>query len=102
MTEQQPIKIGSIITNGSSALRVDRRVNNNPRWRTPGWEGVVIAMEEFASRGVRDFVPDYLASSWRHVPFEWASVVGSHDLEVRYVWSHGYRYLQREVRRCQP
>lgn len=95
------IQVGSTIMNGSSALRVDRRVDRNPTWGTAGWEGVVIALEEFASRGVRDFVPDYLAASWRHVPFEWAPVTGG-GLEERYVWSRGYRYLQREVRRIEP
>lgn len=95
------IQVGSTIMNGSSALRVDKRVARDPKWKAPGWEGVVIALEEFASRGVRDFVPDYLAASWRHVPFEWAPVVGG-GLEERYVWSRGYRYLQREVRRIEP
>lgn len=94
------IQVGSTITNGSSALRVDRRVDRHPTWNAPGWEGVVVALEEFASRGVRDFVPDYLAASWVHVPFEWAPVVGG-GLEERYVWSRGYRYLQREVRRVE-
>jgi hypothetical protein len=32
------------------------------------------------------------------VPFEWAPVVGG-GVEERYVWSAGYRWLRREVRR---
>lgn len=91
------IQVGSTITNGSTAIRVDRRVKSHPRWKSPGWEGVIVAMEEFGARSMRDFVPDYLAASWRHVPFEWAPVTGG-GLEERYVWSRGYRYLQREVR----
>lgn len=91
------IQVGSTIMNGSSAIRVDRREERNKTWGVPGWSGVGIPLEEFGNRGMREFVPDYLATGWRHVPFEWTPVVGG-GLEERYVWSRGYRYLQREVR----
>lgn len=94
------IQIGSTITNGSSALRVTERVERDPLWRTPGWRGINIALEEFGDRGMSSFVPDYLARSWRHVPFEWSRVLGARDLEERYVWSPDWRWLQRELRRA--
>lgn len=94
------IQKGSTITNGSSAMRVTERVERDPCYKAPGWRGMNIALEQFGGNtGTTSFVPDYLLSSWRHVPFEWASVLGSRDLEERYVWAKGCRWLQREVRR---
>lgn len=93
------IQVGSTMMNGSSALRVDRRVEKDPTWGVPGWGGVNIPLESFGGNpGTRGFLPDYLASSWRHVPFEWTACPGA-QVEERYVWSRGYRYLQREVRK---
>lgn len=94
------IQIGSTLTNGSSALRVTERVERDPQYKAPGWRGINIALEEFGGNpGTSTFVPDYLLTSWRHVPFEWAPVLGSRNLEERYVWARGYRNLQRELRR---
>lgn len=95
------VQVGSTITNGSSAIRVTERVTKDQRWGVPGWSGIAIPLEEFGNASMSDFVPDYLTSGWYHVPFEWAPVVGG-GLEERYVWSRGYRYLQREVRRTEP
>lgn len=93
------VQVGSTITNGSSALRITERVERDRRWGTPSWKGLSIPLEEFGGNpGTTDTVPDYLLGSWRHVPFEWAPVVGG-GLEERYVWSADWRRLQREVRR---
>lgn len=92
------VQVGSTITDGSSALRVTERVEKDPRWKTSGWRGMNIALEQFdGNTGMTSFVPDYLLSSWRHVPFEWQSVTGG-DLEERYVWAASYRWLQRHLR----
>lgn len=92
------VKVGDLITDGSSALKVTERVAKDPRWKVPGWRGANISLEEFGGNtGQTSFVPDYLLSGWRHVPFEWSLMVGG-SLEERYVWSTGYRWLQREVR----
>lgn len=94
------VQVGSTITNGSSALRIIERVGKDIRWRTPGWRGICVPLEAFGGNpGMTDFVADYLLSSWRHVPFEWAPVVGG-GVEERYVWSANWRRLQREVRRA--
>lgn len=93
------VQVGSTITNGSSALRVTQRVERDPRWKTPGWRGINIALEQFGGNpGTTSFVPDYLLSSWRHVPFEWKLVLGSREVEERYVWAPDFSRLQREVR----
>lgn len=95
------VQVGSTITNGSSALRITERVERDPRWGTPSWRGLCVPLEAFGGNaGMTDTVPDYLLGSWRHVPFEWAPVTGG-GLEERYVWSRGYRYLQREIRRIE-
>ena len=95
------IQIGSTITNGSSAIRVTERVEKDARWGTAGWRGLCVPLEEFGGNpGTTSFVADYLLSSWRHVPFEWMACVGG-QVEERYVWTAGYRRLQREVRRVQ-
>lgn len=92
------VQVGSTITNGSSALRITERVDKDPRWGTPSWRGLCIALEEFGGNtGTTDTVPDYLLGSWSHVPFEWRPVTGG-DLEERYVWTPDWRRLQREVR----
>lgn len=92
------VQVGSTITNGSSALRVTERVEKDPRWGTSGWRGMCIPLEQFGGNaGMTDFVPDYLLSSWHHVPFEWAECPGR-QVEERYVWETRYRWLQREVR----
>lgn len=94
------VQVGSTITNGSSAMRITEKVSRDPRYRAPGWRGLCIPLEEFGGNaGMTDFVPDYLLGSWRHVPFEWSLVLGSRDLEERYVWTADWRRLQREVRR---
>jgi hypothetical protein len=95
------VQVGSTITNGSSALRVTERVEQDPRWGTPSWAGINISLEQFGGNpGTRTSVPDYLLGSWRNVPFEWTPVVGG-GLEERYVWSPTYRWLQREVRKAE-
>lgn len=101
MSAPLDIQAGSTITDGSSALRVTERVQRDSRWNAPGWRGMCIPMDQFGGNaGTSDFVPDYLAASWRHVPFEWTPVVGG-GLEERYVWAGGYRWLQREVRKIE-
>lgn len=90
------VQIGSTITNGASALRITERVAKDPRYKTSGWRGIVIPLEEFGNRGVTSFVPDYLLESWHHLPFEWRAIPG--DMEERYVWAAGWRWLNREVR----
>ena len=95
----EDVQVGSTITDGSEALRITERVAKDPRWQAPGWRGVNIPLEEFGGNpGMTSFVPDYLLSGWRHVPFEWAPVVGG-GLEERYVWTPGWRRLQRDPRR---
>ena len=91
------VQIGSTITNGSSALRITERVEKDPRWKTSGWRGTNTSLEEFGgNRGMSSFVPDYLLGSWHHLPFEWRALPG--DMEERYVWAAGWRWLNREVR----
>lgn len=90
------VQIGSTITNGSSAIRVTERVEKDPRYKTSGWRGIVVPLEEFGNRGVTSFVPDYLLESWHHLPFEWRAIPG--NMEERYVWATGWRWLNREVR----
>lgn len=93
------IQVGSTITNGSDAIRVTERVEADSRW-VGGWRGLSIPLEKFGGNpGTTTFVADYLLASWKHVPFEWAPVVGG-AVEERYVWSIGGRRLQREVRRA--
>lgn len=94
------VQIGSTITNGASALRITERVAKDPRWKTSGWRGIVVPLEEFGNRGVTSFVPDYLLGSWHHLPFEWRAILGG-GLEERYVWAPGWRWLNREVRPSQ-
>jgi hypothetical protein len=95
------IQVGSTITNGSSALRITERAEKDPAWGTPGWRGICIPLEQYGgNRGMTEFIPDYLARNWQHVPFEWRPVVGG-GVEERYVWAAGYRWLQREVRRIE-
>lgn len=91
------VQIGSTITNGSSALRITERVERDARWKTSGWQGINVPLEEFGgNRGMSSFVPDYLLGSWHHLPFEWRALPG--DQEERYVWASGWRWLNREVR----
>lgn len=92
------VQAGSTITNGSSALRINRRIEHDPRWGTPSWEGILVSLEQFGANGMTDTVPDYLLGSWRNLPFEWRPVTGG-ALEERYVWAPSWRWLQREVRR---
>ena len=91
------VQIGSTITNGASAIRVTERVAKDPRWKTSGWRGIVVPLEEFGNRGTTTFVPDYLLGSWHHLPFEWRALPGASQ-EERYVWAAGWRWLNREVR----
>lgn len=101
-TDEHPVAVGSTITNGSSALRLTSHEERDASWQTSGWRGINIPLEAFGGNpGTSAFVPDYLLGSWRHVPFEWAPVVGG-GLEERYVWAPGYRRLQREVRTTEP
>lgn len=91
------VQVGSTITNGSSCIRVTERVARDSRWRTSGWRGIAIPLEEFGGNpGTSEFVADYLLTGWYHVPFEWRPVVGG-DLAERYVWTPDWRRLQREV-----
>lgn len=101
-TEERPAAVGSTVTNGISALRLTSREEKDPRWKTSGWRGMNVPLEEYGGNpGTTAFIPDYLLSSWRHVPFEWTPVVGG-GLEERYVWSSDWRRLQREVRTIVP
>lgn len=94
-------KIGDLITNGTSAGKVLELVDRDPRWKTSGVRVMNIGLEKFGSNvGYSSFKPDYLLSSWRIVPEDWAPVVGG-DLEERYVWTAGYSRLQRELRRAE-
>lgn len=91
------VQIGSTITNGASALRITEQVAKDPRWRTSGWRGMNISLEEFGgNQGMTSFVPDYLLDGWHHVPFEWREIPGR--MEERYVWEPRWRWLNREVR----
>lgn len=92
-------RVDDVITNGSSAGKViEIMTGQDPRWRTPGVRLVNISLEQFGGMpGCSSFVPDYLLSGWRLVPFEWTALVGG-KAEERYVWSKDYRRLQREVR----
>lgn len=94
--DRNDVQVGSTITNEASAIRVTERVEKDPRWKTSGWRGIVIPLEEFGNRGMSSFVPDYLLDSWHHLPFEWRALPG--DMEERYVWADGWRWLNREVR----
>lgn len=95
--DRNDVQIGSTITNGSSAIRVTERVEKDPRWKTSGWRGPCIPLEEFGgNRGLSTFVPDYLLDGWRHIPFEWRALPG--DMEERYAWTAGWLWLRREVR----
>ncbi len=95
------VQVGSTIMNGSSAMRVTERVDRDGSWGTPGWRGLNIALEQFGGNtGMTSFVPDYLVSGWRHVPFEWTPCVGA-AVEERYVWSPDFSRLVREVRRIE-
>lgn len=98
-TEEHPLAVGSTITNGSSAMRVDAR----EKFRgTFGWRGMNISLEQFGGNtGMTSWIADHTAASWRHVPFDWSPVVGG-GLEERYVWSSDWRRLQREVRQTVP
>jgi hypothetical protein len=100
-TEEHPAAVGSTVTNGISALRLTSHEERDTRWKTSGWRGMNIPLEEYGGNpGTTAFIPDYLLSSWRHVPFEWSPVVGG-ALEERYVWTADWRRLQREVRRIE-
>lgn len=96
----EDVQVGSTITNGSSAMRITERVQKDTRWGTIGWRGIHVSLEEFGGMtGTTGFIADYLLGSWHHVPFEWRPCVGG-GVEERYVWTPGYRRLQREVRRA--
>jgi hypothetical protein len=96
------IQVGSTITNGFSALRLTEHVDKDRTWKCAGWRGINVALEEFGGNpGTLGFVPDYLLSSWRNLPFEWTPAAGG-ALEERYVWSSDWRWLQREVRTTVP
>lgn len=100
--ETSDMNPGLIITNGSSAMKVTRRVERDGRWGGPAWRGECISLEEFGgNRGMTDSVPEYLLHSWRPVPFEWSPVIGG-GLEERYVWGQRHRTLQRELRVVDP
>jgi hypothetical protein len=89
---------GSTITNGVSALRLERQVPREGRWGIAGWQGFSIALEAFGgTTGTRTFLPDYLVRTWRHVPFEWSPVPGG-GLVERYRWDKGCARLCREIR----
>lgn len=97
-TEEHPVQVGATITNGISALRLTQHHERDPHWKSPGWRGHNIPLEEYGGNpGTLGFVPDYLLGSWRHVPFEWTAQPGGLT-EERYVWSADWRRLRREVR----
>lgn len=98
-----PFEINNIITNGSSAGKVVEHVEHDLGWKVSGVRIQNISLEAFGGNvGMTSFVPDYLASSWRKVPFEWTPIVGTavDPLEERYVWSKDYRHISREIRRA--
>ncbi len=89
------IQIGSTITDGYRAVRINAVHEGRDG---PVWRGLTVALEEPGmGTGTTAFLADRIAQTWKHVPFEWSPVVGSHS-EERYVWSRGCRWLHREVR----
>lgn len=92
-------KVGDIITNGTSAGEVLKRVDRDPHWKVPGWSIRNIGLTQFGgNRGYTSVIPDYLAASWRVViPGQWYPSDGG-GLESRYVWAPGYLHLQKENR----
>jgi hypothetical protein len=94
---------GDLITNGMSAGTVIAHVGRDPFYKAPGYEIWNVSLEAFGGNvGLKGFVPDYLASSWRKIePGEWTPVLGSTNLHERYVWvKHGLR-LTRELRKVE-
>jgi len=92
------IQVGSIITNGSRAVRITERIQGD---RGIVWKGAHISLDQFeVGTGTTTFLAEVTLQEWRHVPFEWRAVVGG-QLEERYVWGEGCRWLQREVRRVE-
>jgi hypothetical protein len=94
---------GDTITNGSSAGTVMEIVDKLPHWKAPGYRLQNVPLELFGGgAGLSSELPEYLASDWRKVPFEWTPVQGYRSLlEERYVWTSGYRRLEREVRQIE-
>lgn len=91
---------GVLVTNGASALRLTERVARDPQWRVAGWRGENVALERHGGNvGMTSFVPDYLLTSWRVIPFEWSPLIGG--MEERYTWTPDYSRLQRELRRSE-
>lgn len=89
------VQVGSTITNGSSALRVQERGET-------GWIGLYVSMEpshRVTLTGTPAAVPLEDLPGWRDVPFEWTACPGG-QTEERYVWATGCRYLEREVRKA--
>lgn len=85
------VQIGSTVTDGASALRVEKRVD-------AGWEGVCISFDPPGSDTGRVVtVLDDQLGGWRHVPWEWTPVADT-ELEERYVWEPDWCWLNREVR----
>lgn len=95
LLEVQP---GSTITNGISAMRLERHVAREGRWGIEGWRGVVVALEPYGGpTGALSFLPDYLVrQTFCHVPFEFSPVPQT-ELMERYVWGIGCRFLTRQV-----
>jgi hypothetical protein len=95
------LKIGDLITNGSSAGKVLELVDRDPDWKTAGVRVHNIPLEQFGGNaGMSSFVADHQLGGWRIVPMEWVPVTGG-SLEERYEWAPNYSRLQRQVRRIE-
>lgn len=95
-----PFAEGDLITNGSSAGTVLALVQRDPTWKCAGYRVMNVGMGPFDGNvGMSSFVADYLANGWHIVPMDWTPIPGG--LEERYVWSRGYRWLEREVRKAE-
>jgi hypothetical protein len=87
------VQVGSTITNGTSALRVQRKGET-------GWVGLYVSMAPGHRKtltGTPALVPFEDLPGWRDVPFEWSPCPGG-EVEERYVWTTGCRALARQFR----
>ena len=83
------VQVGSTITNGNCALRINERTAN-------GWGALYISFRSGDMTGQETVISDEELHRWSHVPFEWRETEGGQ--EERYVWTGDYRALRREVR----
>jgi hypothetical protein len=95
----EDVQPGTIITNGSSAIMPFFHLERDTYWKTSGWRGDNIALEQYGgNRGTTGFVADYLLSDWYPLPLEWTPLRQGTGQEERYVWRSGWSYLERQVR----